>query len=46
MTGFDAQLAAVCRVHSVSLSTRNTSDFVDTGPDLINPWDGPNDIEQ
>ena len=35
----DAQIAAICRVRSAALATRNTSDFTDTGIDLINPWD-------
>jgi predicted nucleic acid-binding protein len=34
----DAQIAAICRVHSAGLATRNTGDFMDTGIDLINPW--------
>jgi predicted nucleic acid-binding protein len=35
----DAQIAAICRVHSATLATRNAGDFTDTGIDLINPWD-------
>ncbi len=34
----DAQIAAICRVRSAVLATRNTGDFTDTGIDLINPW--------
>ena len=34
----DAQIAAICRVCSAVLATRNTGDFRDTGIDLINPW--------
>lgn len=34
----DAQIAAICRVHSAALATRNTPDFADTGVDLIDPW--------
>ncbi len=34
----DAQIAAICRVLSATLATRNTSDFTGTGVDLINPW--------
>jgi predicted nucleic acid-binding protein len=34
----DAQIAAICRVHSAGLATRNTGDFTDTGIGLINPW--------
>ena len=35
----DAQIAAICRARSTALATRNTSDFTDTGIDLINPWE-------
>jgi toxin FitB len=35
----DAQIAAICRVHSATLATRNVGDFTDTGIGLINPWD-------
>ncbi|MGH3196163.1 MAG: type II toxin-antitoxin system VapC family toxin [Streptosporangiaceae bacterium] len=35
----DAQIAAICRVRSATLATRNTGDFTHTGIDLINPWD-------
>jgi toxin FitB len=34
----DAQIAAICRTHSADLATRNTKDFVDTGIDVIDPW--------
>jgi toxin FitB len=34
----DAQIAAICRVLSATLATRNTSDFTGTGVDLIDPW--------
>jgi predicted nucleic acid-binding protein len=34
----DAQIAAICRVLSATLATRNTADFIGTGVDLINPW--------
>jgi predicted nucleic acid-binding protein len=37
----DAQIAAICRVRSATLATRNTDDFTDTGIGLINPWDAP-----
>jgi hypothetical protein len=36
--GFDAQIAAICRVRGVTLATRNTTDFLETGIDLIDPW--------
>ncbi len=35
----DAQIAAICRVTSAGLATRNTKDFDDTGLVLINPWE-------
>ena len=34
----DAQIAAICRVMNAALATRNTSDFIGTGVNLINPW--------
>ena|SRR5215471_11336205 len=37
--GFDAQIAAICRVHEAALATRNVSDFQETGIGVINPWD-------
>lgn len=37
--GFDAQIAAICRVRGASLATRNVSDFRETGIEIINPWD-------
>lgn len=36
--GFDAQIAAVCRLHGATLATRNVRDFVGTGVGLIDPW--------
>lgn len=36
--GFDAQIAAISRVHGAALATRNTSDFQDVGVTLIDPW--------
>ncbi|OMB98317.1 plasmid stabilization protein [Mycobacterium sp. NS-7484] len=33
------QVAAICRNWNAGLATRNVSDFVDIGVDLINPWD-------
>lgn len=35
----NAQIAAICRVYSATLATRNIGDFTDTGIGLINPWD-------
>ena len=34
----DAQIAATAMVHGLTLVTRNTVDFEDTGVDLLNPW--------
>lgn len=34
----DAQIAAICRRLDVPLATRNTTDFEDTGVQLIDPW--------
>src|ERR1700740_2331546 len=36
----DAQIAAICRNWSAGLATHNVDDFVDTGVDAVNPWDG------
>jgi toxin FitB len=38
--GFDAQIAAICRVRGAVLATRNVTDFRDTRIEVINPWDG------
>ena len=35
----DAQIAAICRVLAATLATRNTSDFTNTGVELIDPWE-------
>jgi toxin FitB len=35
----DGQIAAICRNWNAGLATRNVTDFVDTGIELINPWD-------
>ena len=37
--GFDAQIAAICRVRGAALATRNLADFRQTGVDLTNPWE-------
>ena len=34
----DAQIAAISRITSAGLATRNTKDFENTGVVLINPW--------
>ena len=38
ISGFDAQIAAICRAHGAALATRNTEDFVGLGLSLTNPW--------
>lgn len=35
---FDAQIAAIARVHGAALATRNTGDFEGCGIQLFNPW--------
>ncbi len=35
---FDAQIAAIAKVHDATLATRNTPDFEDCGIQLVNPW--------
>lgn len=42
ISGFDAQIAAICRSQAASLATRNTRDFVDTGISLLDPWQPAN----
>jgi toxin FitB len=34
----DAQIAAICRKLGATLATRNTSDFMDTRIELVDPW--------
>jgi toxin FitB len=36
--GFDAQIAAICRIRDAALATRNAKDFRETGIDVIDPW--------
>jgi hypothetical protein len=38
INGFDAQIAAICRVHHAALATRNHKDFQNTGLEVIDPW--------
>lgn len=38
ISGFDAQIAAICRSHRSSLATRNVDDFDRLGLDLVDPW--------
>jgi predicted nucleic acid-binding protein len=37
--GFDAQIAAICRTRGAVLATRNVKDFLETGIDVIDPWE-------
>ena len=39
ISGFDAQIAAVCLTRRASLATRNIDDFAGLDLVLINPWD-------
>jgi len=36
----DAIIAATGITHGMTVVTRNTSDFIDTGVGLLNPWEG------
>jgi toxin FitB len=38
MPRVDAQIAAMAKVHSLTLVTRNSRHFVDCGIDVIDPW--------
>lgn len=38
MATADAQIAAICRAHHATCATRNASDFLHTGVDLVDPW--------
>ena len=38
ISGFDAQIAAICRSQAAALATRNTKDFIDTGISTTDPW--------
>jgi hypothetical protein len=38
ISGYDAQIAAICRTNGARLATRNERDFADVGVELINPW--------
>jgi toxin FitB len=42
ISGFDAQIAAICRSQAAFLATRNTKDFVDTGISVLDPWQPAN----
>jgi|ERR1700728_3733873 predicted nucleic acid-binding protein len=36
---FDAQIAAIARLHNATLATRNARDFEDCGIRVVNPWE-------
>jgi toxin FitB len=36
---FDAQVAAIARVHNAAVATRNVNDFAACGINIINPWE-------
>ena len=40
MSEFDGQIAAIARVHSATLATRNPYVFEGCGVRLVNPWEG------
>lgn len=40
MSGVDAQIAAIARVHGATLATRNPYVFEGCGVRLLNPWEG------
>jgi predicted nucleic acid-binding protein len=39
IAALDAQIASICAFWGATLATRNISDFVGTGIELVNPWD-------
>lgn len=36
---FDAQIAAICRVHRAVIVTRNVDDFTHCDLNIVNPWE-------
>lgn len=38
VAAFDAQIAAIARSQNMGVATRNTSDFIATGVQLLDPW--------
>lgn len=40
MSDFDAQIAAITRIHGATLATRNPYVFEGCGVRLVNPWEG------
>lgn len=41
MSSEDSLIAATAKVYGLTLATRNTADFADTGISLVNPWEFP-----
>lgn len=39
MAAFDSMIAATAQAHSCNLVTRNVRDFVNSGVEIINPWE-------
>lgn len=39
MAAFDSMIAATAKVHGCYLVTRNLRDFVNSGVEIINPWE-------
>ena len=35
---YDAQIAAIARVHGATVATRDVKDFTDCGVDVVSPW--------
>jgi hypothetical protein len=35
---FDAQIAAIARIHGAAVATRNVDDFRDCGIEVVDPW--------
>jgi toxin FitB len=40
MSDFDAQIAAIARVHGAAVATRDTAGFEGCGVKVVNPWEG------
>lgn len=38
ISGFDAQIAAICLSRSATLATRNVKDFLGLGLEIVDPW--------
>jgi predicted nucleic acid-binding protein len=36
---FDAQIAAIARIHGARLATRNVTDFAGCGIEVVDPWE-------